>query len=137
LLITYINFKILDIEITTVKRNNQSYHVILFKVRDTSVILAEVEIGVQLGIMLANSTVHELIKLDNHYNVVEFPYNPSWIGQSIVDIDFRNQYQTNIIAIQPAETNEFTIEFGTDYVVSKSDIFLRVTTDDAVKKLVD
>src|SRR5699024_7336437 len=109
----------------------------LLKVGATRVILPEVEIGVQLGIMLANPTVHELIKLDNHDNVVEFPYHPSWIGQSIVDIDFRNQYQTNIIPIQSAEITVFTIAFDPDYIVSKGDIFLGVTTDDAVKKLVD
>src|SRR5699024_4079392 len=116
-----LNLKKLGSEKITVKKKNQDYAEALLNGSNRCVNLPEVEIGVQLGIMLANPTVHELIKLDNHYNVVEFPYHPSWIGQSIVDIDFRNQYQTNIIAIQPAETIEFTIEFGPDYIVTKGD----------------
>ena len=39
-----------------------------------------------------------------------------------IDIDFRNKYQTNIIAIRPGETKEFMIEFGPNYVVSEGDI---------------
>lgn len=132
-----LNLKRMGINTITAKTKNEDYREVLIKVGATRVILPEVEIGVQLGIMLANPTVHELLKLDNHYNIVEFPYHPTWVGRSIVDIDFRNQYQTNIIAIQPAKTNEFTIEFGPNYVISEGDVFLGITTDDAVKKLVN
>ena len=132
-----LNLKRMGINTITAKTKNEDYREVLLKVGATRVILPEVEIGVQLGIMLANPTVHELLKLDNHYNIVEFPYHPTWVGRSIVDIDFRNQYQTNIIAIQPAKTNEFTIEFGPNYVISEGDVFLGITTDDAVKKLVN
>lgn len=132
-----LNLKRMGINTITAKTKNEDYREVLIKVGATRVILPEVEIGVQLGIMLANPTVHELLKLDNHYNIVEFPYHPAWVGRSIVDIDFRNQYQTNIIAIQPAKTNEFTIEFGPNYVISEGDVFLGITTDDAVKKLVN
>lgn len=132
-----LNLKRMGINTITAKTKNEDYREVLLKVGATRVILPEVEIGVQLGIMLANPTVHELLKLDNHYNIVEFPYHPAWVGRSIVDIDFRNQYQTNIIAIQPTKTNEFTIEFGPNYVISEGDVFLGITTDDAVKKLVN
>src|SRR5699024_1964054 len=84
-IISILNLKKLGIEKITGKHKNLDDHDVLLHVEDTLVILSEVEIGVQLGIMLPNPTVHELIKLDNHYNVVQFPYHPSWIGQSIVD----------------------------------------------------
>lgn len=136
-IIAILNLKKLGIDRITVKTKNQEYQEVLLKVGATRVILPEVEMGKQIAITLANPTVHELIKLDDRYNVVEFPCHPSWVGKTIMDIDFRTQYQTNIIAIRSAKTHEFTIEFGPDYVVSAGDLFLGVTTDTAVKDLVN
>jgi len=136
-ILAILNLKKLGIDEITVKTKNQEYQEVLLKVGATRVILPEVEMGTQVAIMLANPTVHELLKLDNRYNVVEFPNHPAWVGKTIVDIDFRNKYQTNIIAIRPGETKEFMIEFGPNYVVSEGDIFLGVTTDSAVKNLVN
>src|SRR5699024_6462021 len=58
-IIAILNLKKLGIEKITVKTKNQDYQEVLLKVGATRVILPEVEIGVQLGIMLANPTVHE------------------------------------------------------------------------------
>lgn len=136
-IIAILNLKKIGVDQIMVKTKSQEYQEVLLKVGATRVILPEVEMGVQVATMLANPTVHELIKLDNRYNIVEFPAHPAWVGRSIIDIDFRNQYQTNIIAIRSAKTHEFTIEFGPDYVVSEGDLFLGVTTDTAVKDLVN
>lgn len=135
-ILAILNLKKIDVHEITVKTKNIEYREVLLKVGATRVILPEVEMGVQVATMLANPTVHELIKLDNRYNVIEFPYHPNWVGKTIVDIDFRNQYHTNIIAVRPFETHEFTIEFGPNYVVKEGDVFLGVTTDSGVKGLV-
>jgi len=136
-ILAILNLKKLGIDEITVKTKNQDYQEVLLKVGATRVILPEVEMGVQIAIMLANPTVHELLKLDNNYNIVEFPFQPAWVGKSIVEIDFRKRYKTNIIAVRPAQTNEFTIEFGPNYVVQEGDIFLGVSPDEVVKDLVN
>ena len=135
-ILAILNLKKIGIHEITVKTKNVDYREVLLMVGATSVILPEVEMGTQVATMLANPTVHELIKLDNRYNVIEFPYQPSWVGKTIMDIDFRNKYKTNIIAVRPFETHEFTIEFGPNYVVKEGDVFLGVTTDSGVQDLV-
>lgn len=121
----------------TVKTKNVQYREVLLKVGATRVILPEVEMGAQVATMLANPTVHELIQLDSRYNIIEFPYRDVWIGKNINETDFRNKYETNIIAVQPAKSREFTIEFGPDYVITEGDIFIGVTTDKGMKKLLN
>lgn len=121
----------------TVKTKNVQYREVLMKVGATRVILPEVEMGTQVATMLANPTVHELIQLDSRYNIIEFPYREAWVGKDIIEMDFRNKYDTNIIAVQPAKSNEFTIEFGSQYTITQGDIFIGVTTDDGMKKLLN
>lgn len=121
----------------TVKTKNVQYREVLMKVGATRVILPEVEMGTQVATMLANPTVHELIQLDSRYNIIEFPYREAWVGKDIIEMDFRDKYDTNIIAVQPAKSNEFTIEFGPQYTITQGDIFIGVTTDDGMKKLLN
>lgn len=134
-ILAILNLQKMDIPRITVKTKNDEYREVLLKVGATRVILPEVEMGIQIGNIMANPTVHELMALDSRYNIIEFPNNPKWVGQSIIDIDFRNQYDTNIIAVQPANSTEFTIEFRPTYIVTEGDIFIGVTTDAGMKKL--
>ena len=107
------------------------------KVGAARIILPEVEMGVQVANMLANPTVHELMALDNRYNIIEFPANERWVGKTIVEIDFRNNFKTNIIAIRPTNSLDYTIEFKPSYVVTEDDVFIGVTTDVGQKKLLN
>ena len=134
-ILAILNLKKLNVTDITVKTKNKDYREVLLKVGATRVILPEVEMGVQVANMLANPTVLELMSLDNQYNIIEFPASHSWVGKTIIEIDFRNKYDINIIAIQPADSTEYTIEFKPTYTVSEADIFIGVTTDVCQKKL--
>lgn len=134
-ILAILNLKKLNVPKITVKTKNSDYQEVLMKVGATRVILPEVEMGQQVAMMLANPTVHELMKLDSHYNIIEFPVKKSWVGKAIDEINFRNSYELNIIAIQQAGSVDFTIEFGPDYVLSGGDTLIGVTTDSGMKKL--
>lgn len=136
-ILAILNLRKLGVPSITVKTKNKDYREVLLKVGATRVILPEVEMGVQIANMLSNPTVHELLSLDNRYNIIEFPYNSQWVGKSIIEIDFRNTYDTNIIAIQPAQSNDYTIEFGPQYIVMEGDIFIGVATDEGRQKLLN
>lgn len=134
-ILAILNLKKLNVPKITVKTKNSDYQEVLMKVGATRVILPEVEMGHQVAMMLANPTVHELIKLDSHYNIIEFPVKKSWIGKTIDAINFRLNYELNIIAIQREGSVDFTIEFGPEYVLSEGEILIGVTTDAGMKKL--
>ena len=134
-ILAIINLKKLGITSITAKTKSEDYREVLEMVGATRVILPEIEMGIQMGNMLSNPIVSELVKLDDRYNVIEFQCQEQWLGKSIVQIDFRNNYNTNIIAIRPQKTDEFTIEFGPNYIVTEGDIFLGITTDKGMKGL--
>lgn len=134
-ILAILNLKKLHVPKITVKTKNTAYQEVLLKVGATRVILPEVEMGQQVAMMLANPTVHELMKLDSNYNIIEFPVKKQWCGKSIDKINFRNHYELNIIAIQQAGSTDFTIEFGPEYVLSDGDTLIGVTTDSGMQKL--
>ena len=134
-ILAILNLKKLNVPKITVKTKNKDYEEVLLKVGATRVILPEVEMGQQVGMILANPTVHELMKLDSNYNIIEFPTKTTWIGKTIDAIDFRKNYELNIIAIQTAGTTDFSIEFGPEYTVSKGDTLIGITTDLGMRKL--
>ena len=136
-ILAVLNLKKLNIPLITAKTKSEDYREVLEMVGASRVILPEIEMGVQMGTMLSNPIVSELVKLDNRYNVIEFQCQEAWLGKTIVEIDFRNNYNTNIIAIRPKKTDEFDIEFGPEYVVTKGDIFLGITTDEGMKELMN
>lgn len=132
-----LNLKKLGITEITAKTKNEDYREVLQMVGATHIILPEIEIGIQTATMLANPIVSELVKLDDRYNVIEFHCQDAWLGKSIVQVDFRRNYNTNIIAIRPKKTDEFTIEFGPNYIITEGDIFLGITTDKGMKELIN
>lgn len=136
-ILAILNLRKLGVKNITVKTKNKEYREVLMKVGATRVILPEVEMGVQVANMLANPTVHELMALDNLYNIIEFPTNERWVGKTIIEVDFRNNYKTNIIAIRPTNSLDYTIEFKPSYVVTEDDVFIGVTTDVGQKKLLN
>ncbi len=134
-ILAVLNLKKLGIPSIIAKTKSEDYREVLLMVGADQVILPEIEMGIQTGNMLANPIVSELVKLDDRYNVIEFQCQDSWLGKTIVEVDFRKNYNTNIIAIRPKKTDEFTIEFGPHYVITKGDIFLGITTDKGMKGL--
>jgi len=136
-ILAIINLQKLGVERITAKTKNDDFREVLLKVGATKVILPEAAMGVQTANLLTNPTVMEMMQLDSRYNIIEFPYNEEWIGKNVAEIDFRNYYDVNIIAIQPGDETEFTIEFGPQYTVTEGDIFIGVTTDEGMEKLAD
>lgn len=134
-ILAILNLQKLKVPKITVKTKNIEYQEVLLKVGATRVILPEVEMGYQTAMMLANPTVHELMKLDSHYNIIEFPHKTDWIGKKIEQIDFRRNFDVNIIAIQHKNSADFTIEFGPKTVIQEGDLFIGITTDQGMKQL--
>lgn len=136
-ILAVLNLKRMNIPYITAKAKNHDYREVLLKVGADRVILPEVEMGVQVATMLANPTVYELIQLDDRYNIIEFTAQEDWVGKSIIEMDFRKSFHTNIIAIRPEKTHEFDIEFGPHYVIAENDVFLAVTTDTGMKRILN
>lgn len=118
------NLKKLGVENVIVKTKNEDYKEVLLKVGASRVILPEVEIGIRLGNELSSSNIVDFLELDDDYHILELEVEEEWIGKSIIELDIRNKYGYNIIAISPKHLNKYQVSFNPDYKFEKHDKIL-------------
>lgn len=79
---------------------SETHRNILLRVGADKVVFPENESGVRLAKNLLSAGFVDMIELSKDVSMVEMDVKPSWVGQSLVDLDLRGKYSLNIIAIR-------------------------------------
>lgn len=95
-----LNLKKLNIKQVIVKTKNMDYVEVLKKVGADKVLLPEIEMGKRVANEIAKHSVIDSLAIDDRYNIVEIHAIKAWIGQTLDDIDIRNRYGFNVLAIK-------------------------------------
>ena len=77
---------------------NEGHRKVLEHIGIASVICPENDMGEKLAFVLAKDNVTEFIEFSG-YKLVEMKVPNDWIGKSIIDLNVRNKYGINIIAV--------------------------------------
>ena len=51
----------------------------------------------------SSDSVFDYFELGEDFSIYELAPLPKWIGKTIIEMDIRNKYHTNIVAIQTAD----------------------------------
>ena len=119
-----LNLKKLGVQRVIVKTKNMDYYEVLKKVGADRVVLPEVEMGRRLGNEIAKNSIIDSLKLDDKYNIVEIHALSKWWGKSISQLNMRQAYGFNILAMKRQKDQEFEIMISPDYLVSQGDLFV-------------
>lgn len=76
----------------------------LKKIGADEVFFPEKEIAEKLAVRYNATNIFDYIELTSDCSIFEIPIIPEWVGQSIIDINVRQAYNVNIIAIKNAES---------------------------------
>ena len=115
--------------VSKAKRDRQA--MLLAKIGADEIVYPEREIAEKLAIRYNSKNVYDYIPLTSSHSIYEVPVNKEWIGQSIVELDVRNKYNVNIIAIitngefKPMPPSEYVFKEGDHVVIigESSDVF--------------
>jgi trk system potassium uptake protein TrkA len=78
----------------------------------------------------------EYIPLAEEYSISEAGPPPHFIGRSLKDLDLRNKFQINVVAIKDVLTDEFIVVPRPDHVIKDSDVLVLIgKTEDIDKAL--
>ena len=107
----------------------------LRKIGADEVIYPEREMAEKAAVKYNANNVFDYIELTEEYSIYEIPIHKDWTGKTIGNIDVRNQYHVNIIAVirnekldpMPKATHVFHAE---DHVVV-------IGTDEDIKRLTE
>lgn len=86
----------------------------LYKLGASSVIFPERDTGIRVANNLASNNILDSIDIDPKYSLLETRIPESWIGKTIIDLDIRNKYDLNVLAIKTGESMDVTIDPNRD-----------------------
>ncbi len=82
----------------------------------------EQEIAERLAVQYNSTNIFDYVELTSEYSIYEINILPEWIGKTLDDLDIRQRYQVNVIAIKkgtqldPCPASDYVFEEG-DHVV--------------------
>ena len=97
------NLKVLGVPYILCKAHDDTYREILERLGANQVIIPEREMADKLSLGLTSAGVMEYIELSDKYGIVEMLPPESWLGKSIRQLDLRNKYGANVIALRQDE----------------------------------
>ena len=92
--------KELGVETVIVKCGSEMHQKILSRVGADKVIFPEKESGVRLARNLLSAGFSEMIELSDEVSMVEITVRPDWVGKTLVDLELRQKYAINVVAIR-------------------------------------
>lgn len=92
--------KEIGIKYIVAKARDELHAKVLSKTGADRVILPEKDMGVRVAYNLASSSILDYIELSPEYSIMEIEVIPQWYNQTIQQLNLRNKYDVNIIAIK-------------------------------------
>lgn len=136
-ILAILNLQKLKVPHIIVKTKNKTYREVLIKLGADEVILPETEMGVRMARELANPTFEELISLNEDYNIGIINVKKEWDGKTLKELNMREEYGVNIIAIKPKEELESdnTISIDPDYILHEEDQLIGIAPDEGIPEI--
>ena len=67
------------------------------------IIYPDRDIAEKCAVQYSSDSVFDYFELGEDFSIYELAPLPKWIGKTIIEMDIRNKYHTNIVAIQTAD----------------------------------
>ena len=97
------------------------------------VVYPERDSAERLATRLSAQNVFDYIELTDEYSIYEIPPLESWVGRSVRDVDVRNKYHINILAVKAG--GHLKPLPGADYVFAGDEHLLALAAKEVAKKL--
>ena len=97
------HLKTLGVPYIMCKAHDDTYREILERLGADRVIIPEREMADKLSLGLTSTGVMEYIELSDEFGIVEMEPPEAWYGKSIRQLDLRNRYGLNVIAMRKGE----------------------------------
>ena len=131
-----LNLKELGLKQVVCKAQSHVHQRVLEKIGADRVIFPEHEMGVKLAQGLSSSSVLNFIEFSEDYGIVELASPKSWHGKTIRELDVRNAFHVNIIAIRKAaQPGTLNVAPGGNCVLEAGDNVVAVGRSEDINRL--
>lgn len=119
-----LNLKQLGVKTIIVKAPNEEYQQVLEKVGATEVIIPEKDVAHKVAKTLISPNVIDYLPLSDDFMLSEVAPPESFLGKSIGELQLRNKYHVEIIAVRDVLTDRVQMIPGADHLIKDSEILL-------------
>jgi trk/ktr system potassium uptake protein len=130
-----LHLKEMNVKRIIVKAPNEDHKRILQKVGATEVIIPEREMAGKVAKSLISPNVIDYIPVSEDYNISEIAPPASFIGKSIAELNLRNRYHIEVIAIRDVLSDRITLVPQASFVIKDSDILVVIGKEPDIKKI--
>ena len=124
-----------DAGITTViaKATNITHERIVQKIGADKIIFPELESGERLARVISGSNLLEFIEFSSEFSLAEIRVHEAWIGKNLMELDFRNEYNLNVVAFE--RDGKTLINPNPTTLIEKNDLIVLIGKSEDVDKI--
>lgn len=90
------------------KGDSELHATILKKMGADKVVIPEQDMGINVARNMVLGRFTDLIELSTDVSLVEMEMPAPWIGKNLIELDLRNKYSVNVVAIKSPEKTDVT-----------------------------
>lgn len=124
-----------DAGITTViaKATTDTHERILEKIGADKIIFPELDSGERLARVISGSNLLEFIEFSNEFSLAEVRVHKAWVGKDLMELDFRNKYNLNVVAFERG--GKTILNPGPHTKIEKNDLIVLIGRKEDVDKI--
>lgn len=131
-----LNLKELGLKQVVCKAQSHVHQRVLEKIGADRVIFPEHEMGVKVAQGLSSSSVLNFIEFSEDYGIVELAIPKSWQGKTIRELDVRNTFHVNIIAVRKKDApGTLNVAPGANCALEEGDNVVAVGRSEDINRL--
>lgn len=119
------------VEEVIAKASSLSHARILKKIGADRIVFPEFDTGQRLANSLTGPSLMEVIEFSEEASLIKVKARKYWIGKSLVELDFRRQYQMNVIAFE--REGEMIIDFNPNSLIKENDTIVLIGSTENAK----
>lgn len=121
------------VERVIAKASSSTHARILLKIGADQIVFPEIDTAEFLSRSIISSHVLDYLELSEEYSITEIKAHESWFNKSIQDLDFRNEYELNIIAIK--RHGKIILNFDSNFIIHENDILVIIGNNEQISKV--
>ena len=115
------------------KASSESHARILEKIGADYIVFPEADTAERLARSLVGPNLLEVIEFSDEFSIIEVKAHKSWLGKNLIDLDFRNEYQMNVVAFE--RDGQMIIDFDPSLEIEENDVLVLIGTSENAKEL--
>ncbi|MBN1493989.1 MAG: TrkA family potassium uptake protein [Candidatus Omnitrophica bacterium] len=133
-LVTYY-LKEIGIKKIITKATSLDHGEILRSIGADEIIYPEQEVAKRIARNIVAPSILDVIKLSDEFDIIEFPVPEKFSNKTIKDLQLRNKYNIDILAVRNPLTNKTKIMPAPDYVFKPDDVMVFIGQTDSISRL--